>query len=91
MKSFYQFWDQINGKVDLPPQKYRFQNYMDMSNSPLNGSEEGTAKLSPLSDDDMKRYAASDVVDWYSKYGKNLNKLGQELSDEEYRKFQGIE
>jgi hypothetical protein len=85
MKSFYQFYQQI---ADESYAKYTFQNYM--SNSILNGTENGTHDLKELTPEDMKSYAMVDVVDWYKKYGRNLTKLGPAMSDDEYRKFQGI-
>ncbi len=94
MKSFLQFWDQINGKPYTdgvpPPVKYDMGNYMDMTTSPLNGSEEGsTYELRPITDDDMKTHAADDVVNWYKKHGMDSRKLGPEMTDDEFRRFYG--
>jgi hypothetical protein len=94
MKSFHAFWDQINGKMYEnvpPPVKYDMGNYMDMTTSPLNGSEEGsTWALRPLTRDDTASHAADDVLDWQKKHGRNTTKLGDPMSDAEFAKFHGM-
>jgi hypothetical protein len=96
--NFYDFYDKVNGPLykdgTPPPVKYEFGNYLDLiSNNPrMNGTEEdSTYELKPLDLDDMKRYAADDVVDAYAKIhnGKNPNRLGDPMTDSEFKKFTG--
>lgn len=91
---FYKFWDKINGEMykDIPrPVEYDLVDYMDtISNgSPLNGSEDGTWQLTPLSRDDTATTAAEDVLNWQKKYGKNTTKLGPQMTDDEFKRHYG--
>lgn len=92
---FYQFWNKLNGEMykDIPrPVQYDFADYMSAispSGSPLNGSEDGTWALTPLSMDDMATTAAQDVVDWQKEFGTNTTKLGSPMTDDELRRFYG--
>lgn len=91
MQNFKDFFDRINGEsyTDIPPPvKYNFQNYTD---SPVNGTESGPWALTPLQDEDMASAAAEDVVDNYIKMhkGKNPLRLGDPMSDSEFKKFMG--
>lgn len=84
MKSFYQLYNQLKFEE---PVKYNFANYMER---PINGTEENNVyELTPVTDEDMARYAEKDVLDWYKKHGKNTTKLGKPFTDEEFKKFHG--
>jgi hypothetical protein len=94
MENFYAFWDKINGEMykDIPrPVKYDFANYMDIisNGSPLNGTEDGTWQLTPISKEETGSYAAQDVLDWFAKHGKNTTKLGPPMTDAEFKAFYG--
>jgi hypothetical protein len=92
MESFYTFWDKINGKPykDVqPPVKYNMPNYLDLDSDKMNGSEDGTWALKPLSQEDMSTTSSEDVLDWQAKYGTNTTKLGKEMTDDEFKKFHG--
>lgn len=56
----------------------------------LGNTEHSTSQLQPLTDEDMARYAADDVVDWYLRHGKNTSKIGEPMTDEQFRKFHGL-
>lgn len=96
MLNFYQFFNKINGEpyVDIqPPVKYDFQDYgNNLTNSPINGIEGGTHELRPLTDEDMGRYAADDVINHYYQMhqGKNPLRLGDPMSDDQFKKFCGM-
>jgi hypothetical protein len=95
MLSFNQFYDKLNGKMyqDIPPPvSYDFLDYVKgITSTPVNNTEQGTWRLIPIEADDMKRYAADDVADHYSKMHKgNPLALGEPLSDGEFKKFCGI-
>jgi len=93
MDSFHKFWDKINGEMykDVPPPvKYDFAKYMDsITAGPVNGTEDGTHELRPVTWDDTASYAAEDVLDWYKKNGKNSTKLGPQMTDSELKKHYG--
>jgi hypothetical protein len=94
METFHQFWDKINGKMyqDIPPPvKYDFAKYIDsITSGPVNGTEENSSsELRTITMDDMARYAAVDVEDWFKKHGKNLNKLGPQMTDAELKTHYG--
>lgn len=94
MKSFYQFWNQINGPMyrrTPPPVRYDLADYQSqITSSPVNNTEGGsTYELRPITWEDTASYAAQDVADWYAKYGVNSTKLGKEMSDEKFKKFCG--
>ncbi len=94
MDSFNQFWDKINGKMYQngvpPPVKYNFQSYADsITKGTINGTEDGTYELRPISQEDTASYAAVDVIDWYRKNGQNTTKLGPPMTDLEFKKFFG--
>ena len=57
----------------------------------INGTEENNWSLTPLTTNDMKRYATEDVEDWYKKHGKNTTKLGGEMTDDEFQQHHRIE
>ena len=65
---FYQFYNQINGGKPYengdnePPASYNFLDYVSqLTKSPVNGTENGTWDLTPLTQDDMLRYASLDA------------------------------
>lgn len=91
MINFYDYCNKINGEPYVriaPPVAYRFQDYCDSKS--MGNTENGNHELRPLSDDDLKRYAADDVVQHYSKmHDKNPQSLGDPMSDEEFKKFHG--
>lgn len=93
MNNFYKFWDKINGEMykDIePPVKYEFAKYIDsITNGSVNGTEDGTYELRPLTVDDMARYSAEDTVEYYKKHGKNSTKLGNQMTDDELKKHYG--
>lgn len=87
MHNFYDFCDRINGRPytdGVPePVAYNFQP-MDL--------KVGGAELTPLDAEDMARYAYEDVVDHMQKMQKagfNPTKLGNLMTDLEFRKFMG--
>lgn len=96
MMNFYQFWDKLNGKPyeNVPePTPYAFNDYVkDMTKTPVNGTENGTWDLMPLTQDDMKQAASDDVADHIEqlrKSGHNPTRLGKPMTDEEFAKFYG--
>lgn len=95
MNNFHKFWDQVNGKMynDIPrPVQYDFLDYMNAispNGTPLNGSEDGSWELTPLSKEDMSTVAEKDVLDWQKKYGINTTKLGKPMTDDELKRFYG--
>jgi hypothetical protein len=46
-------------------------------------------KLTPLSQEDMGTTSQEDVANWMHAHGKNTTKLGNQMSDEDLRKFYG--
>lgn len=88
---FYQFYNKINGvpysdPATPPPSSYNFLDYAkQLTNSPINGIEGGTYELTPLSQEDMSRYADEDVVT-----NINTTQLGEPLDDEAFKKYHGI-
>ncbi len=92
MYNFCQFWNAINGEPyhDVPPPvRYDMK---PLVTGQINGTEEGsTYELRPLSHEDTASYAADDVVAHYSTMhnGKNPRRLGEPLSDAEFKKFLG--
>lgn len=95
INTFDQFYDRINGEMykDVPPPvQYDLASYaLQITSSPISNVEGGGHELRPISDEDMGRYAADDVVDHYAKMhkGKNPNRLGKEMTDGQFKKFMG--
>lgn len=93
--TFDQFYDRINGELykDVPPPvPYNLASYaLQITSSPINNCKDGAShELRPLSDEDMGRYAADDVVDRYTKiHKKNPLRLGKPMSDGQFKKFMG--
>lgn len=92
--SFYDLYNKINGGE---PSKFGVQYDLEdytkqLTSSPVNGTEDGTWALTPLTQDDMSRYAADDVVDAYTKMhqGKNPLGLGDPLDDEGMKQYTGM-
>lgn len=95
--NFYQFYNVLNGESysdpRVPPKEYDFLDYAKMisNGSKIAGTEENNWQLTPLEQDDMKTSAAEDVADAYVKiHKKNPLSIGDPLSDEEFRKYQGL-
>ena len=96
--NFYQFYNVLNGEPYSdprvpPPTEYDFLDYTKMisNGSKIAGTEENNWQLTPLEQDDMKTSAADDVVDAYAKiHKKSPTRLGDPLSDEEFRRYQGL-
>lgn len=97
--NFYKLFNKLQGKPysdsdSTPPTESELLNYTDTisNNSSFSGTEDGGYELRPLTDDDMKRYATDDVVDAYYKLhkGKNPTKLGDPMSDDEFKKYHGM-
>ena len=85
--NFYQFYDKLNGEPysderDPSPVKYNFWDYPFQTS----GHE-----LKPLTQDDIKTTSAKDAAEWYAKHGKDTTKLGDQMTDDELRKFGGLE
>lgn len=83
--------DKLNGKPytrGIPaPVNYDLANYSDEFSNCSNNAE-----LIDVKDDEMKRYAADDVIDHYNKIhnGKNPLRLRDEqMTDQEMSKFFG--
>lgn len=94
MYTFDQFYESINGELykDVPPPvQYDLASYsLQITSSPISNVEGGGHELRPLSDEDMGRYAADDVVDHYTKiHKKNPLRLGKPLTDGQFKKFMG--
>lgn len=88
--NFCQFWNAINGEmyVDVPPPvNYKMADY----NGAYGNTESGNSELKPLSQEDMCRYAADDVVAHYNVIhkGKNPKRLGNQMTDSQFKKFMG--
>ena len=66
---FYQFYNKINGvpysdPMTPPPASYNFLDYVaQLTQSPVNGTEDGTYELTPLNPEDMARYASPEIED----------------------------
>ena len=95
MKSFHAMWDKINGPMYRKgrPTDYDLGDYVKaVTKDPVNNVEDGAGhELRPINYDDMGRYAADDVVDYYIQMhqGKNPLRLGDPMSDEELRRHYG--
>jgi hypothetical protein len=94
--NFCQFYNMINGEPyhDVPPPtKYNFASYADqITTSPISNVEGGGHQLRPLTDEDTARYAADDVTAHYLAMhaGESPCRLGDPLTDEEFRQFLGM-
>lgn len=91
--TFEQFYDRLNGKMYAkvpPPVPYKFADYAVTNRSPINDAQTSHG-LRPLSDEDMARYAADDVIAHYAQLhgGRNPARLGDPMSDHEFKKFMG--
>ena len=81
--------DQINGipyKDIPPPVNYKFADY---TSDIVNGTENGSYVLKPLSDYDMASTTHEDAAKWYLQYGKNTTRLGPEMTDRQFKDFMG--
>ena len=86
--TFLQFWDRVNGepyKNGVPePVKYNF--------AQMNFSRIGGAELKSLEDSDICTTSAEDVenhLDKMKKDGINPTRLGDPMTDDEFKKFMG--
>jgi hypothetical protein len=91
MWNFCQFWNAVNGEPYTdgvpPPVKY---DIADLTTGPINGTEDGSYELRPITDEDTARYAAPDVIAAYVQmHDKNPLRLGDPMSDDEFKKFYG--
>jgi hypothetical protein len=88
MANFYNMWNQLDGKPQ--PTEFNLAKY-DVSSNPINDVNSGY-DLTPLSHEDMCRYAADDVVQHFTQLHKDRNpsSLGKPMTDSEFRKFMGI-
>lgn len=96
MFNFCQFWNQINGEPYHnvpPPVNYNLASYTQaITTSPLNNVEgKSTYELRPITHEDMGSASAEDVVNNYRLMhgGKNPCRLGDPMSDEEFKRFYG--
>lgn len=93
MDSFHAFWDRINGKMYRKggPTQYDTVDYAKtLTPNPINNVEGGNHNLRLLSQEDMGRYAADDVTAHYLQmHSKNPLRLGDPMSDMEFKKFYG--
>lgn len=92
MDSFHAFWDRINGKMyrNGGPTQYHLASYADaVTTGPINNTEDGDHNLRPLSHEDMGRYGADDVLAYNAKNARNTTKLGDPMSDMDFKKFLG--
>ncbi len=97
MLSFDQFWDLLNGELyqhTPPPVQYNLASYERQitNGSPLNNVEGGAGhQLRPIKDEDIARYAADDVSNYYSMWhgGNAPNRLGKEMTDDQFKKHMG--
>lgn len=66
-------------------------NFVDYTSSygVINGPENGSYELKPLSDNDMARTDREDVEKWYLQHGKNTTRLGPEMTDRQFKDFMG--
>jgi len=84
--SFNNFKNRKDNPNEVPPPVQYNLPTMDFSR--VGGSE-----LLPLSDEDLATTAAEDMqkhMDTMKQVGYNPTKLGTEMSDEEFKKFHGI-
>lgn len=96
MDDFNKIYDKVNGPMyqDVaPPIQYDFLSYVkQITSSPVINMEGGCGhELRPITDEDMCRYAADDVVNHYHKkhQGSSPSKMGAPLTDKQFKKFMG--
>ena len=95
--NFNQFFNLLNGEpyTDIPaPVSYNFQDYTNqITSSPVNNREDsGGWQLRPLGFDDMAQASGEDVCKHLlhlRKQGHNPTRLGNPLSDEEFKNYTG--
>ncbi len=93
MKSFYQFWDKVNGEMYKnvpPPVQYNFQK---MDYAAGNSADSDNSQFKPITDDEIARYGGQDVMLGYISHhnGNNPLRLGKPMTDFEFPKFYGQE
>lgn len=91
--SFQAYWDRVNGKMYRKgrPTEYDLADYAAaVTSNPINNVEGGSDyNYTPISQEDMARYGAEDVVAYSLKYGKDTTKLGPPMTDMSFKKFMG--
>ncbi len=96
--NFYQMCDKMNGgkPYDRWANEHKpiLPNFLDYIKGITNSSkvmtaESGNWNFKPLADEDIARYGAEDVIDHLKKH-KPTTRLGDPMTNEEYRKFMGV-